>query len=116
MNISVKKKASYPVFILILVLTLVLPVFANALCPLCQGYNTIECTGVDTSDTYSHTPFKPFDWIFKKCTYYKYRHAVATSCCNASWGSHIYRTTVHPCGDVEEEFPCEDVPDWVMDP
>ena len=110
------KRMLLPLIALLIAILMTVSVAANALCPLCQGYNKIYCTGVDTTHTYSHRRYVFFG---DTCYYSPPSHAVATQCCNASWGSHYYQYYEHPaswCNRYEEEFPCSEVPNWVMDP
>ncbi len=74
----------------------------------------------DTSTTLTHYKHSilGIHWG-DSCTYRTPTHWVATQCCNGDWGNHVYADYTHPadwCQQFEEEFPCNEVPNWVMDP
>lgn len=117
MHTKIHKKSLLPVITIILTLILCIPAFAAAICGRCGEYGSLRCTGEVISSQYTHyehqAGFIHWGW---ECTYYPPRHDVRTDCCNASWGGHIYEDYYHPvCGQLEEEFPCNQVPNWSID-
>ena len=118
MRTKVVKKSILPFIALLLGLALTIPASAAAICGICGEYGSVYCTGNVISHEITHYQhqygFIHWGW---ECKYTTPRHDVRTTCCNASWGGHVYREYTHPvCGLVEEEFPCSQVPNWVMDP
>ena len=115
-----KKKMLLPILVLALMSILVISASANAICLVCDGYNPVYCTGQDTSRTITHYKHSILGIHWGgSCTYRTPTLWVATQCCNGDCGSHVYANYTHPadwCQQFEAEFPCSEVPNWVMDP
>ena len=114
MSAKVKKVAITPIIIILIFSLLCVPAFASAYCVICHQDSTPYCTGVDRSGDFTHYQHTFLGWGWGwECNYHLYQHWVATSCCNADVGNHVYKESSHSyCGAVEVPMACSDVPNW----
>ncbi len=112
----IKKGFRTLIISLIIMVTMAITVSAGCgvLCNICRDEaDHLVCTGVEGPETRTHR-YGPL-WL-KQCTYFPYEHQVATNCCEADFGVHIYKAYTHPgCGEYEEEFPCSEIPNWIVE-
>ncbi len=112
----IKKGFRTLIISLIIMVTMAITVSAGCgvLCNICRDEaDHLVCTGVDRTTERSHK-YGPF-WRYT-CFYSTPTHQVATNCCEADFGVHIYKEYTHPdCKEYEEEFPCSEIPNWIVE-